>query len=184
MKFANTNVILPIAFAMLAIEMGFGMPGPYTFLLNSDRMVDLTHSQDENARGWPTVTPFTRTVTLLEENFLGIKGQYLEGADFQQNEHLGTHIDAPRQYYKDGDAVDDIPLKDLVGPGIMLDVRNQSNNGYDNYDVPKSDFIQWEEANGKIPERAIVLILTGNNLHLIRQRIFSMTCSRKNDKHE
>jgi kynurenine formamidase len=34
--------------------------------------------------------------------------------------HLGTHVDAPRHFFSDGPAFDEIPLERLCGPGVVL----------------------------------------------------------------
>src|SRR5690606_21038633 len=36
--------------------------------------------------------------------------------------HSGTHIDAPRHYYLDGPAFEDIPLDRLYGPGVVWSI--------------------------------------------------------------
>lgn len=40
--------------------------------------------------------------------------------------HSGTHIDAPSHYLDGGLTVDEIPPEILIGPGIVLDMRNKS----------------------------------------------------------
>ncbi|MGD8564690.1 MAG: cyclase family protein, partial [Desulfarculaceae bacterium] len=39
--------------------------------------------------------------------------------------HLGTHVDPPSHYLEGGYAVDEIPLENLVGPGLVLDLRGR-----------------------------------------------------------
>ncbi|MFL6799919.1 MAG: cyclase family protein [Xanthobacteraceae bacterium] len=42
------------------------------------------------------------------------------------NTHIGTHIDAPRHFYADGAAIDDIPLERLVmRDAVVLDVSHK-----------------------------------------------------------
>ncbi|MDX2501324.1 MAG: cyclase family protein [Deltaproteobacteria bacterium] len=38
--------------------------------------------------------------------------------------HLGTHVDPPAHYIKNGVTVDRIPLETLVGPGVVADLRS------------------------------------------------------------
>ena len=42
----------------------------------------------------------------------------LEGNEFTQNEHLGTHMDAPRHFIENGETVDNIGMERLHGPGV------------------------------------------------------------------
>jgi kynurenine formamidase len=45
---------------------------------------------------------------------------------FTLNSHIGTHIDAPRHFYADGGAVDELPLDRLVmRQAVVLDVRGK-----------------------------------------------------------
>ena len=145
----------------IALRNSLAVPAPLAVWLNPYRTVDLTHPQDENALGYPLFKPFERKITIKEENFGGVEGQYVEGAEFNQHEHLGTHMDAPLHFQKNGQTIDEIPLTNLMGPGIVLDVRHKSNNGDDNYVITKEDFIGWEEVHGRMPNKAIVFILTG-----------------------
>jgi arylformamidase len=48
---------------------------------------------------------------------------------FTMNSHIGTHIDAPRHFYADGGAVDELPLDRLVmREAVVLDVSKKSAN--------------------------------------------------------
>jgi kynurenine formamidase len=39
---------------------------------------------------------------------------------FEMTVHTGTHVDAPRHFFNDGPAFDEIPLERLNGPGVVL----------------------------------------------------------------
>src|SRR3954452_7213179 len=34
--------------------------------------------------------------------------------------HMGTHVDAPRHFYADGPAMDEIPLQRMMGEGVVI----------------------------------------------------------------
>ncbi len=70
-------------------------------------------------------------------------------------------MDAPLHFVRNGQTIDEIPISDLMGPGIVIDVRKKSKNGYEDYHVSVDDFKEWEKQNGRIPHRAVVFILTG-----------------------
>jgi kynurenine formamidase len=40
--------------------------------------------------------------------------------------HTGTHIDAPYHFLKDGQRIDEIPVKRFIGRGILIDVSDKS----------------------------------------------------------
>lgn len=121
------------------------------------RIVDLSHTFDEQTVYWPTAEPFK-----LEKDFEGIteKGYYYAANRFSAAEHGGTHIDAPVHFAKDHNTVDQIPLEQLIGQAIVVDVSQKAAANPD-YQVAVEDFQQWEQANGQIPQNAIVLLRTG-----------------------
>ena len=75
-------------------------------------------------------------------------------------EHGGTHIDAPIHFAENGQTVDEVPLEQLVGAGIKIDVSQNAINEPD-YLVSVEDLKDWEAKNGKIPDDCIVLLQTG-----------------------
>ena len=40
--------------------------------------------------------------------------------------HTGTHIDAPYHFLKDGQRIDEIPVQQFIGNGILIDVSGKS----------------------------------------------------------
>ena len=156
------NIILFI----FVINYASALPGHWAILLNPYNTIDLTHSQDENAKFFPRVqTAFKRSLSARRVDAGGIKGQDVTTYDFMQNEHVGTHMDAPTHFVTGARSIDEIPLSDLMGPGIVFDVRRKSNDGQDNYFITKQDFLEWETYYGKIPSKAIVFIFTGNYIN-------------------
>merc|ERR1711860_431833 len=56
----------------------------------------------------------------------------------------------------------DFTLDELVGPGIMVDVKRKVQEDPD-YQLQVSDLKDWEEMHGRIPDRAVVLMNSGNH---------------------
>lgn len=54
-----------------------------------------------------------------------LKGDLFDSAVMVLGTHTGTHVDAPAHYLDGGVTVDRIPADDLVGPGIVLDMRGR-----------------------------------------------------------
>jgi kynurenine formamidase len=121
------------------------------------RYIDLTHSFDEKTIYWPTGIPFQ-----LEEVHKGMtsKGFWYESNNIRAAEHGGTHLDAPAHFAKGKWHVEDIPLNHLIGPGILIDVTDNS-LGDPDYQVTRNDLLKWEKTHGRIPTESIVLIMTG-----------------------
>jgi kynurenine formamidase len=125
--------------------------------LLAGRVVDLSHPFDANTVYWPTAEPFK-----LETDFEGVtdKGYFYSAYRYSAAEHGGTHIDAPVHFAKGHHAVDEIPLDQLMGNGIVIDVTSQCAANRD-YLVSVADFQNWERRNGRIARGTIVFLRTG-----------------------
>jgi kynurenine formamidase len=123
----------------------------------SGAIVDLTHPFDEQTIYWPTESGFALT---SKHAAVTDKGYYYASNALCTPEHGGTHIDAPVHFWEGGASVDAIPLERLIGPAIVLDVREQARRNPD-YRVSVDDFLAWERTHGIVPAGAIVLIRTG-----------------------
>jgi kynurenine formamidase len=121
------------------------------------RIVDLSHPFDAQTIYWPTEDGFK-----LEKEHDGVtpQGYYYASNKFCAPEHGGTHIDAPRHFAITSYTTDQIPLDQLMGDGILIDVTKQSEGNRD-YLVSVEDFTNWEKQNGQIPNGAIILLRTG-----------------------
>ncbi len=125
--------------------------------LEESRLVDLTHSFGADTIVWPTEQDFRLVVQQAGET---PGGYYYASNRLEMAEHGGTHIDAPVHFHKRGRTLDQVPIEQLVGPGIHIDVSEPCARDQD-YRVTIQDFQQWEAAHGRIAERAIVLLNTG-----------------------
>ena len=56
------------------------------------------------------------------------------------SEHTGTHVDAPAHTFNGGKHINEIPLKDLVGPAIVVDINEQGAKDRD-YQVQVKDLL-------------------------------------------
>ncbi|HYN84571.1 MAG TPA: cyclase family protein [Pyrinomonadaceae bacterium] len=126
--------------------------------LASMRVVDLSHSYDAETVYWPTAE---RTFK-LEKDFEGrTEGGYFYAANsFSTAEHGGTHLDAPVHFAEGKQTVDQIPLTQLTGAAVVVDVSEKCERDAD-YQVSVADFEEWERANGGLPRGSIVILRTG-----------------------
>jgi kynurenine formamidase len=125
------------------------------------KIIDLSHPFDANTIYWPTEDGFK-----LEKGPDGFtaQGYYYAANKFSAPEHGGTHIDAPKHFAVSSHTVDQIPVEQLIGNAIVIDVTKQSEANRD-YQVTVADFTAWESQNGPIPNGAIVLLRTGFAKH-------------------
>lgn len=119
------------------------------------RWVDLSYSFSEETIYWPTAEPF-----VLEQVFYGVgdSGFFYAANNFSAAEHGGTHLDAPIHFAEGQYATDEIPLEQLIGSAVVIDV---SNNITPDYQIAIADIESWEASNGQISDGAILLLRTG-----------------------
>lgn len=84
--------------------------------------IDLTYPFDRSTVYWPTSQPFG-----FDTVFAGMtdKGYYYSAFNIQGAEHGGTHIDAPVHFAEGKIPVDEIPIEELVGEAVVVDVFGQ-----------------------------------------------------------
>ena len=140
--------ILGNAFAAVAQEAT--IPGPDT------EIVDLTYPFGESTIYWPTADPFALEVVSEGETAAG----WYAAKSFCAAEHGGTHLDAPIHFAAGARTSAEIPLEDLIGAAVVVDVADAATTDRD-LEIGVDAFVSWESAHGPIPARAIVLLRTG-----------------------
>ncbi|MBY5991230.1 cyclase family protein [Ferrimonas balearica] len=138
------------------------------------RWVDLTHNFSAQAIYWPTADSFEKTTV-----FDGVtdKGFYYSAFNFRAAEHGGTHIDAPVHFAKGRRGVADIPLEQLIGPGVVIRIANRLGESR-NYQITVEDLTRWEAQNGPLPKGAIVLFDSGSSALWPDKRRYMGTAER------
>jgi kynurenine formamidase len=125
--------------------------------LSEYQLIDLSHSYNEDTLYWPTSpTKFEKTELSFGETADG--GFYSEFS-ISTPEHGGTHLDAPLHFAADGLATDQIPLQNLIGNAVVIDVSKQAASNR-NYLLSVSDIRSFEEQYGRINPGDIVLLRT------------------------
>ena len=152
------NVAVGFAGCLIAVLAACSPGGGDPAGAPATRLVDLTHAYGDDTVYWPTDTRGFRLENLAAGRTDA--GFYYAANAFCTAEHGGTHIDAPIHFHEDGLAVDAIPLSDLVGPGVVIDISGAAAQDAD-YRLTVGDVERFEERHGRIPERAIVLLRTG-----------------------
>jgi kynurenine formamidase len=126
--------------------------------LTQTRIVDLTYPFDQHTIYWPT----SATSFQLKRLSYGstAAGYFYADNSFCTPEHGGTHIDAPIHFAEGRLTVDQIPVRQMIGPGVVIDVSGQASADPD-YRLSPGDIRRWEAAHGTIPAGAIMLLRTG-----------------------
>ncbi len=123
----------------------------------AEEWVDLTHALSSESVFWPTAAPFELRT---EAEGMTDEGYYYSAYSFSAAEHGGTHLDAPIHFAAGKRTVDEVPLDNLIGAAVVIDVAEASLANRD-YQVSVADFDRWEAAHGALPVGSIVLIRTG-----------------------
>jgi kynurenine formamidase len=130
---------------------------PAALHLPKGKLVDLSHPFNERTIYWPTAATFKLEQVAEGETE---QGYYYAANNFSAAEHGGTHLDAPVHFARGGDTADEIPLRRLMGRGVVVDVSKRALADRD-YLVSVADLTAHERRHGRIGRGAIVLLRTG-----------------------
>jgi kynurenine formamidase len=124
-------------------------------LSGKTKVLDLSYAINDKLVPWPGDEKFfeAKVNASIEKN-----GYFTRS--FWMLEHYGTHVDAPAHFPPGKATVDQIPLKQLFGPAVVIDVQAESGKDAD-FQLPAARVLDWEKQHGRIPEGAIVLLRTG-----------------------
>lgn len=130
---------------------------PSLDVLGQSRWVDLSHTYDETTIYWPTGKPYEHIETAWGPSG---NGYFYSSFDLFASEHGGTHLDAPIHFAEGGRTTDQIPVEDLVGPAVVIDIVSQAAADAD-YVLTAADVTGHEAEYGAIAEGSVVLVRTG-----------------------
>ena len=144
---------------MFVVAAGCTQPGDNLTALFDDpaAWIDLSYAFDARTIYWPTAESFS-----LETVAAGMTegGYYYAANNFTAAEHGGTHLDAPIHFAEGRRSADQIPLAQLTGPAVVIDVMEAASQNRD-YLASIEDIERYEAVYGPIPDGAIVLFRTG-----------------------
>lgn len=118
------------------------------------KMADLTHIQSPEFPTWPGTPKLTRKPLYTHES----AGFYANR--WQLYEHHATHMDAPVHFIRGKPTLDQISPSQLIGYAVVIDIRERALKNPDTQ-LTADDLRKWERRYGRVPEGAIVLMLSG-----------------------
>merc|ERR1712038_1629367 len=71
-------------------------------------------------------------------------------------------MDAPAHFKEGGKRIHEIKFEDLIGPAVKIDLSERAKDDIDTT-LTVQDLKDWEKKHGKIPNRAVVLLYTGQS---------------------
>lgn len=125
--------------------------------LDESKLVDLSWPFDEATVYWPNAKGFVHRKDVWAETE---SGSWYAAGGFSSDEHGGTHLDSPIHFARDGRTVDAIPLAQLVGPALVVDVP-AAVAGDPDHAISAAELEAWEREHGRIEPGSIVLFRTG-----------------------
>lgn len=122
------------------------------------RVIDLSYGFGEETLYWPTSPSDFKKEELAYGTTDG--GYFYSSNAICTPEHGGTHLDAPIHFAEGAQTTDQIPLRRLIAPAVVIDISRQSAADSD-YRLTVRDVEEWEESHGQVPPGAIALLRTG-----------------------
>jgi kynurenine formamidase len=130
--------------------------------IHINNIVDLTHTLTSEFPFIP-VKKLTYPFELIPMATLNDNG--VEANSWKIHEHLGTHTDAPNHFIEGQKSLDEIELKDLIVPVVVIDIEEKATKNSD-AELAVDDIKNFEKQNGKIPDHACVMMYSGWEKHL------------------
>jgi kynurenine formamidase len=122
------------------------------------RWIDLTYPFDSTTLYWPNNSNgFKHT-----EDFKGIvpMGYFYSSYSLSTPEHGGTHLDAPVHFAEGRETTDAVPLTNLTGEAVVIDVSENALSNRD-YRIGSAEIKRWEEEHETTIDHKILLFRTG-----------------------
>lgn len=127
-------------------------------VLKTREFVDMTHAFESGIPHWPGF-PDEKAETLFWYDPGVAPGSGFYAQYFSHVGQWGTHVDPPAHFIKGGRTLDQIDVKEMIMPLVVLDVHDQAARDAD-YVLTMDDVRSWESRHGLIPEDAFVVMRT------------------------
>lgn len=131
-------------------------------ILQKKEFVDLTHTFEPGIPHWPGFPDSTRELLYWydgEDPGPGALGTGFYAEYFCHVGQWGTHADPPAHFIEGLRTLDEIELKEMIMPLVVIDVHKKVEKDPD-YTITMEDVRRWEKRNGRIPEGSFVAMRT------------------------
>jgi kynurenine formamidase len=159
------SILLVVAVATLIAGAAFKkQPSlwPVWQLFQKKEYVDLTHTFEPGIPHWPGFPDEERELLFWYDNNPPGPGTLGTGFYAQRYCHAGqwgTHADPPAHFIPGLRTIDQIDIKEMVLPLVVIDVHKKVEKNPD-YTITMDDVRKWEKKYGKIPKGAFVAMRT------------------------
>ena len=128
-------------------------------ILGSKKFVDLTHAFEPGIPRWPGFPDEKRETAYWYEKGKGSLGTGFFTEIFTHVGQWGTHVDPPAHFIKGLRTVDQIGLKEMILPLVVIDVHGEAAKNPD-YTLTVERIKKWETDHGRVPAGAFVAMRT------------------------
>lgn len=126
-------------------------------IIKQKEFVDLTHSFEPGIPHWPGFIDQKDEILYWYEPGIGTKGTGFYVQYFSHVGQWGTHVDPPAHFIKGKRTVDEIDVKEMILPLVLIDVHDKVEQNHD-YVIAMDDIKNWESKYGKIPASSFVVM--------------------------
>ena len=130
----------------------------YEFL-KTKRWVDLTHSFAPGIPHWHGFPDEERETLYYYDEGVGSIGSGIWIHRYSHVGQWGTHADPPAHFVRGTRTLDQIDVKEMVLPLVVIDIHDKAAKKAD-YAVAIEDIRAWESKHGKVPEGCFVALRT------------------------
>ncbi|MFZ3048818.1 MAG: cyclase family protein [Desulfatirhabdiaceae bacterium] len=157
-----------LSLVIIGMILAFGSYGPaseaFTLedawqLIRTKRFVDLTHAFSPGIPHWKGFPDEKRETLFWYEPGVGKLGSGFYAQSFTHVGQWGTHVDPPAHFVKGLRTVDQISVKEMILPLVVIDVHEKVAKNPD-YTITMEDIRDWERRHGAIPEGSFVAMRT------------------------
>ncbi|MBU2634819.1 MAG: cyclase family protein, partial [Nanoarchaeota archaeon] len=128
-------------------------------VIKEKKFVDLTHAFAPGIPHWPGFPDEKREVLYGYKPGSGKMGHGFLAQSFSHVGQWGTHVDPPAHFVEGLRTVDQINVKEMILPLVVIDIHKAVAKNPD-YTVTMRDVKGWEKRHGKIPRGAFVALRT------------------------
>lgn len=127
--------------------------------IQQKEFVDLTHTFEPGIPHWPGFIDQKDEILYWYEPGVGTIGNGFYVQYFSHVGQWGTHVDPPSHFIKGKRNLDEIDVKEMIMPLVVIDVHKQVESNPD-YVICMDDIRNWEAKYGKIPADSFVVLRT------------------------
>ncbi len=127
--------------------------------IQNSQFVDLTHAFEPGIPHWPGFPDEERETIYGYEEGDGTMGSGFFAQRYCLVGQWGTHCDPPAHFVRGKRTIDQIDVKEMLLPLVVLDVHEKAAENPD-YTITMDDVQAWEARHGPIPEGAFVALRT------------------------